>query len=137
MKLDLSSLTGESEPQERHPVLAGEPTRPAAEAGNLAFNSTLCISGEAWGVVIRTGDETFIGQIAGLTGAANNIKSPLSIEIDAFVKYVSFIAISTAILFFIIGIGSVYKGQAGPTVTFAITILISWVPGQCNCFWKR
>jgi magnesium-transporting ATPase (P-type) len=56
-----SSLTGESEPQERFPVPEGSKAR-AVEATNLLFNSTLVVSGEAWGVVVRTGDHTLIGK---------------------------------------------------------------------------
>jgi sodium/potassium-transporting ATPase subunit alpha len=33
----------------------------ALEAHNIAFNSSLVIDGEAYGLVIRTGDNTFIG----------------------------------------------------------------------------
>ena len=78
LKVDNSSLTGESEPQERKAVVSG-PTVRAVEAENLVFNSTSIVSGEAWGggssfvsypplrlpsllVVVRTGDHTFIGQ---------------------------------------------------------------------------
>ena len=64
----------------------------AAEASNLAFNSTLVVAGEAWGVVVRTGDHTFIGQIASLTGGETGNKSPLAQEIDAFVRVISGIA---------------------------------------------
>lgn len=39
LKVDNSSLTGESEPQERGAVIAGDPAS-AAEAHNLVFNST-------------------------------------------------------------------------------------------------
>jgi sodium/potassium-transporting ATPase subunit alpha len=64
LKVDNSSLTGESEPQERFPVSNGSQSRPV-EAQNLvslvlqrlfggtetgqAFNSTLVVNGEAWG----------------------------------------------------------------------------------------
>ena len=115
LKIDLSSLTGESEPQDRSCALEGDKSS-AAEATNLAFNSTLVVAGEAWGVVVRTGDHTFIGQIASLTSGENNNKSPLAVEIDAFVRIISCVAIFTAVLFFIIGITSVYKGKATATV---------------------
>ena len=36
------------------------------EARNLAFMSSLVMTGEGWGVVIRTGDDTMIGSIASL-----------------------------------------------------------------------
>lgn len=48
LKVDNSSLTGESEPQERSPALAGGVGRPV-EAVNLVFNSTMVVSGDAWG----------------------------------------------------------------------------------------
>ncbi|KZP01143.1 aminophospholipid-transporting P-type ATPase [Calocera viscosa TUFC12733] len=127
LKVDNSSLTGESEPQERRCVAEGSPSR-AVEAENLAFNSTLIVSGEGYGVVLRTGDNTFIGQIASLTGGESGNRSPLAIEIDHFVLIISVIAIITAVIFFAIGIGSVYKGKAAQTVTFAVSVLVAWVP---------
>jgi len=48
LKVDNSSLTGESEPQERMPILNGEKGRPV-EAANIVFNSTMVVNGEGWG----------------------------------------------------------------------------------------
>ncbi|EJU00784.1 aminophospholipid-transporting P-type ATPase [Dacryopinax primogenitus] len=127
LKVDNSSLTGESEPQERRCLPEGSTAR-TVEAENLAFNSTLIVSGEGYGVVLRTGDNTFIGQIASLTGSESGNRSPLAIEIDHFVLIISCIAIITAVIFFAIGIGSVYKGKAAQTVTFAVSVLVAWVP---------
>ncbi|KAF9533592.1 aminophospholipid-transporting P-type ATPase [Crepidotus variabilis] len=127
LKVDNSSLTGESEPQERHPLVDGSPQRPV-EAENLVFNSTLVVNGEGWGVVVRTGDHTFIGQIANLTGGESGNESPLAVEIGHFVVIVSCIAIFFAVLFFVVGITTVYVGQAGATVTFAVSILVAFVP---------
>lgn len=52
----------------------------------------------------------------------------VSLTSYSFVRIISFIAIFTAVLFFVIGIASVYKGKASATVTFAISILVAWVP---------
>jgi sodium/potassium-transporting ATPase subunit alpha len=41
---------------------------------------------------------------------------------------VSTIAIIFAIVFFGVGIGTVYKGKAAQTVTFAVSILVAFVP---------
>ncbi|KAJ7144913.1 aminophospholipid-transporting P-type ATPase [Mycena crocata] len=127
LKVDNSSLTGESEPQERFPLPNGCQTRPV-EAQNLAFNSTLVVNGEAWGVVVRTGDQTFIGQIASLTGGESGNESPLAVEIGQFVVKVSCIAVMFAIVFFVVGITTAYKGKASQTVTFAVSILVAFVP---------
>jgi sodium/potassium-transporting ATPase subunit alpha len=127
LKVDNSSLTGESEPQERFPLPDGTKQRPV-EADNLVFNSTLVVNGEGWGVVVRTGDHTFIGQIASLTGAEDGKESPLGVEIAQFVVIVSCIAILFAVVFFAVGITTAYKGKAAQTVTFAVSILVAWVP---------
>lgn len=70
-KVDNSSLTGESEPQER--VKDNDMQNPL-EATNLMFNSTLVVSGEAYGIVIRTGDHTVLGQIAHLTAGEESAR---------------------------------------------------------------
>ncbi|KXN92000.1 Sodium/potassium-transporting ATPase subunit alpha-1 [Leucoagaricus sp. SymC.cos] len=127
LKVDNSSLTGESEPQERFPMPHGSQLRPA-EAENLTFNSTLIVNGEAWGIAVRTGDNTFIGQIASLTGSESDNKSPLAVEIGAFVIILSTIAVIFAIAFFAVGLATVYKGKIAATVTFAVSILVAFVP---------
>ena len=86
------------------------------------------MNGEGWGVVVRTGDHTLIGQIAALTGGESGNKSPLGAEISRFVMMVSCIAIIFAIVFVIVGITTAYKGKAAQTVTFAVSILVAFVP---------
>ncbi|KAJ3280654.1 hypothetical protein HDU79_011482, partial [Rhizoclosmatium sp. JEL0117] len=64
LKVDNSSLTGEADPQERQKRNTFENP---LEATNLVFNGTLAVAGNGYGIVIRTGDNTVIGQIASLT----------------------------------------------------------------------
>lgn len=64
MKVDNSSLTGETELLSRT-VDCTNPDNPL-ETKNVAFFSTLAREGSGKGVVMFTGDNTFIGQIAGL-----------------------------------------------------------------------
>lgn len=127
LKVDNSNLTGESEAVERFGRPEGSMSRPV-EAENLVFNSTLIVNGEGWGVVVRTGDHTLIGQIAALTGGESGNKSPLAVEIARFVMMVSAIAIIFAVVFFVVGITTVYKGKGAETVTFAVSILVAFVP---------
>jgi len=127
LKVDNSSLTGESEPQERRALLNGSEARPV-EAENLVFNSTLVVNGEGWGVVVRTGDHTLIGQVASLTSGEEGKEAPLAKEIARFVIQVSCIAILFAIVFLIIGVTTVYKGDPDTVVTFAVSVLVAFVP---------
>jgi sodium/potassium-transporting ATPase subunit alpha len=122
--VDNSSLTGESEPQER--TKDNDKENPL-EASNLMFNSTLVVSGEAYGIVIRTGDSTVLGQIAHLTAGEEKTTSPLSREIDNFVKMIATVAILTAIIFFGIAF-PVNNNNASLAINFAIGIFVAWVP---------
>lgn len=83
LKVDNSPLTGESDPQERGPH---NTQKNVFEAENIIFNGTLAVSGEGYGIVVRTGDGTVLGQIAGLTAGEAKMDSPLSQE----VKYLLF-----------------------------------------------
>ncbi|KAK9768328.1 hypothetical protein K7432_001126 [Basidiobolus ranarum] len=123
MKVDNSSLTGESEPQERTKFNS---FKNPLEATNVAFNGTLVVSGEGYGIVIRTGDSTVLGQIAGLTQGEKKRKSPLTTEIDDFVKIIASVAFLTAVIFFIVG--QVIYGKIQFTLNFAIGVFVAWVP---------
>ena len=123
-KVDNSSLTGESEPQER--TKDNDMENPL-EATNIMFNSTLVVSGEVYGIVIRTGDNTMLGQIANLTAGEEKSTSPLAHEIDNFVKIIATIAIATAIIFFGIAF-PVNNNKVSLALNFAISIFVAWVP---------
>jgi len=89
-----------------------------------------------------------IGQIAALTGGETGNKSPLAVEMCVSSKYLltkrdgeltkndssrfvillSSIAIVFAIVFLVVGVTTVYKGKATQTFTFAVSILVAFVP---------
>lgn len=68
MKVDNSSLTGETELLARSPDCTNDNP---LETKNIAFFSTLNKEGAGKGVVFATGDRTFIGQIANLAASAS------------------------------------------------------------------
>ncbi|KNC97081.1 HAD ATPase, P-type, family IC [Spizellomyces punctatus DAOM BR117] len=124
LKVDNSSLTGEADPQERGPR---NRYQNPLEATNLVFNGTLVVNGEGYGVVVRTGDNTVIGQIASLTANEERGKSPLTTEIDLFVKLIASVAAVVAIIFFILGLTA--KGlNISQALNFAIGTFVSFVP---------
>ncbi|KAJ1567292.1 hypothetical protein HK405_006463 [Cladochytrium tenue] len=123
LKVDNSSLTGESDPQDR----AVENTQKnPLEASNICFNGTLVVGGEGYGIVVATGDNTVLGQIAGLTTSEVKRESPLTLEIERFCKIISFFAFSTAVVFFFISL--LKSGNFNYSLSFAIGILVAWVP---------
>ena len=78
MKVDNSSLTGESVPVSLRPD-STDPNH--LESRNLAFYSTNVVEGVGTGVVIKTGDETVMGCIAGLVASLDSGKTPINKEV--------------------------------------------------------
>jgi sodium/potassium-transporting ATPase subunit alpha len=101
MKVDNSALTGESEAQTRTPACTHDNP---LETRNIAFFGTLCMDGRGTGCVVRTGDRTVVGRIAGLAAGTDAEDTPIHKEINHFVFIVSTVAIILGVGFFIVGI---------------------------------
>jgi len=122
MKVDNSSLTGESEPLSRGTEMTDENP---LETRNLAFYSTSATEGSCTGVVINTGDRTLIGRIAGLASRTENVETPIAIEIKHFIKIISTVAISLGVVFFIFGL---FVYDILTNAVFVIGIIVANVP---------
>ncbi|KAJ2157889.1 hypothetical protein GGF46_004175 [Coemansia sp. RSA 552] len=92
----------------------------------MAFSGTLAVSGDAYAVVVRTGDGTVLGQIAGLTAGEEAVVSPLTREVTVFVRIIATIATFTAVVFFSVGMG--LYGDFAFAINFAIGACVAWVP---------
>lgn len=141
VKVDNSSLTGESEPQSRSEEMTDENPM---ETKNIAFYSTMCVEGSATAIVINCGDDTLIGRIAGLAMSTVSVDTPIAREIEHFIRIIASIAVGLGVLFFIIGV-VIFIGQAEEgarkegttpdygyailnTIVFAIGIIVANVP---------
>jgi len=123
MKVDNSSLTGESEPQSRD---AEQSTVEVLEARNIAFFSTNCVEGSARGIVIRCGDNTVMGRIAALASNVDSGDTPIAQEIEHFIHIITGVAVFLGVTFFILAfILGYYWLEA---VIFLIGIIVANVP---------
>jgi len=123
MKVDNSSLTGESEPQSRDNA---ESTVTVLEAKNLAFFSTNCVEGSARGMVIRCGDNTVMGRIAALASNVDSGDSPIAQEIEHFIHIITGVAVVLGVIFFILAFVLGYHWLEA--VIFLIGIIVANVP---------
>ena len=82
MEVDNSSLTGESDALKRDWKPSDETP---AESPNLCFFGTLIVNGSGKGLVIATGDDTFMGRTAQLASSTDNDDTPIAKEIKDFV----------------------------------------------------
>lgn len=63
------------------------------------------MNGEGYGIVIRTGDDTFIGKINSMASGTKSSITTLQQDINRFIRIIAVIAISMAIVLFCCGIG--------------------------------
>ena len=123
LKVDNSSITGESEPQER----SSSCTSPnPLETSNIIFNGSLIVSGEGIGMVIRVGDKSILGQIAGLSLSEKKRESQLTREVELFVKKMGLIAVFSVVLFIIIAF--IMKYEAVVILNSAIGLFVAFIP---------
>lgn len=123
MKVDNSSLTGESEPQARIPDFTHENP---LETKNIAFFSTNCNEGSAKGVVILCGDNTVMGRIAGLASGLETGDTPIAREIEHFIHIITGVAVFLGVSFFILAFVLGYN--LIEAVVFLIGIIVANVP---------
>ena len=124
MRVDNSSLTGESEPLLRS-IECTNPENPL-ETKNLCFFGTLCKEGVGRGIVINIGDNTVIGQIANLAISAICNETGLKREIDRFIKIMTVIATILGIICTLIGF--ILGFDFITNISFAIGIICGNVP---------
>lgn len=123
-----SSLTGESMPIEKFVHIENEKkdaNRTALDLHNLAFMGTDVLSGQGKVVVLKTGEDTFFGDIA-----AKSSKSRGETSFDRGVKNVSkllinFMLVMVPIVFLINGIS---KGDWGEAFFFSIAVAVGLTP---------
>jgi len=126
MKVDNSSLTGESMAIGRKATKETNKEMQVQEAKNLAFFGTMLMKGKGKAMVYAIGDKTFMGSIATMASNTENKPTPIALEIDDFVFKVSLIAFTLGISFFILGM--VDNGSLVDNIVFLIGIIVANVP---------
>ncbi|KAF0715748.1 Aste57867_3210 [Aphanomyces stellatus] len=128
LKVECSSLTGESEPVRCSNSTMERSVRPL-EATNIIFNGSMCHDGSALGLVLSVGDSTVIGRIATLASSAARRKSTMEIEVGAFVKFITVISLTMGLAFFGIGVWRTQgKGVVNLIVNGFIVVMVANVP---------
>lgn len=125
LKLEMSSLTGESKPIT---MVVDPASENPLESRNIGFSSSLVMQGSGHGVVIRTANNTMIGTIASLAAGSGIVEeSLLQKEIHRFVNIIAIFALCSAITLFVIGIS---RGVSFLTcfVNGFIVVLVANIP---------
>ena len=126
VEVDLSTLTGESQPVYRAAGSDGA-TGPVVEARDLVFSGTTCVGGEARAVVYATGMRTELGRIAALSEGVEAEPSPLERQVRRVAWLISAVAVGVGVAF--LPIGWLVAGlPLGDAATFAVGLIVANVP---------
>ena len=125
LKVDMSTLTGESKPVAR----IAEPVAGRAdplEAPNVVFAGTFVTSGSGIAAVVVTGAATRLGGIARLAGEVVRRPTPLRVQLNKVVRTISIIAVVTGAVFFgaAVGLGT----SSGDGFLFSVGVIVALVP---------
>jgi magnesium-transporting ATPase (P-type) len=102
LRIEESALTGESVPADKKP----EPVDVKAGIGDrrcMAYSGTLVAAGTGMGVVTATGAGTELGRISRMMAEVESLATPLTRQMTAFGKVLSYIIIGMAAVMFLIG----------------------------------
>lgn len=126
LSVDESLLTGESLPVEKHSSALLDADSPLGDRTNMAFAGTMVASGRAHGVVVATGLNTELGQIASSVLGREAAKPPLIQRMERFTHRIA-IAVGGAAL--IVAAISLTRGNPlGEVFIFAVALAVSAIP---------
>lgn len=104
LKIQESSLTGESVPVEKTSEIIEEQEIGIGDRKNMLFSSSLVTYGRGKGIVVETGMTTEVGKIAGMINSTEKQETPLQQKLDKLGKTLGIAALVICAVIFILGI---------------------------------
>ncbi len=126
LRVDNSTLTGESRPSSREVRPAAEPIVDPTEADDVVFAGTYVTSGSGLAAVVATGGQTRLGAISRLTGEVVRRPTPIHIELNRAVRVIAAFALSSGLVFF--GVAVLLGMDPKDGFLFAIGVIVALVP---------
>ena len=126
LKVNESSLTGESEGVDKHADTIEQEQVPLGDQKNMVFSGSLVTYGRATVVITATGMQTELGKIATLMNQTQQRKTPLQESLDQFSKKLAIVILIICALVF--GL-SVYRAMPVlDAMMFAVALAVAAIP---------
>lgn len=126
LKIDESSLTGESVPVEKDHNIVYSDDIALGDQKNMAFTSTIVTYGRGKGIIVETGEKAEIGKIAATIQAYEEETTPLQIKLNQLGKYLGIAFVVISILIFLIGYFQ--KRAILDTFMIAVSLAVAAIP---------
>ncbi len=126
LKVQEASLTGESVPSEKDADELLPEDCVLGDRSNMVYTSAIVIYGRATGVVVATGMNTEVGNIAGMLDNQDELDTPLKRKLNAVGKTLTVVGLIVCVLIFTIG--ALYQRPLIPQFLVAISLAISIIP---------
>lgn len=127
LKVNESSLTGESEAVEKDAAALSGDSVALGDQRNMVFSGSLVTYGRGLMVVTGTGMQTEIGHIAHLMNQTQQRKTPLQQNLDDFSKKLAVAVLAVCVLVFAL---SIFRSQMPvmDSLLFAVALAVAAIP---------
>ena len=126
LKVNESSLTGESESVEKDSDIIKEEDVALGDQFNMVFSGSLVTYGRARMIVTAVGEHTELGRIASLMNDTKERKTPLQVTMDEFSKKLSIGIMLIALVVF--GLSMMRGMQITDALLFAVALAVAAIP---------
>ena len=126
LQTDESAMTGESVPVEKQAREALPESTPLGDRVNMLCSGTLITAGRGTALVVATGMETEMGQIAGLLLDSGSVETPLQKKMGEISKSLSFLCLCVCGVMF--GVGLVQGKDMLEMFLTAVSLAVAAIP---------
>ena len=126
LKVNESSLTGESESVDKFSEVINSEEVALGDQKNMVFSSSLVTYGRATVLVTNTGMNTELGKIATLMESTQEKSTPLQVSLDDFSKK---LALGIMVICALVFVLSIYRGTSIlDSLMFAVALAVAAIP---------